>query len=68
MSLKVHYDPDVDVLYIAREGEEEEVLEVYPGLNLEKDSAGELIGVEILEASKLLGGVVGPLMRKAASS
>ncbi len=68
MSLKVHYDPDVDVLYIAREGEEEEVLEVYPGLNLEKDSAGELIGVEILEASKLLSGVVGPMMKKAASS
>ena len=68
MSPKVHYDPDVDVLYIAREGEEEEAVEVYPGLNLEKDSAGDLIGVEILRASKLLGEVIEPLMRKAASS
>ena len=53
MSLKVRYDPEVDVLYIAKEGEEEEAIEVYPGLNLEKDSAGDLIGVEILRASKI---------------
>ncbi len=67
MSLKVHYDPEVDVLYIARAGKEEEVVEVYPGLNLEKDASGELIGVEILQASKLLKEVIDPLRRKVAS-
>ena len=30
MKLKVRYDPDVDVLYIAKEGEEQEAIEVYP--------------------------------------
>jgi uncharacterized protein YuzE len=67
MSLKVHYDPEVDVLYIARAGKEEEVVEVYPGLNLEMDAKGETIGVEILRASKLLGQVLEPLRSKASS-
>ena len=42
----MRYDPDVDVLYMAKEGEEEEVIGVYAGLNVEKDSAGDLIGVD----------------------
>jgi uncharacterized protein YuzE len=67
MRLKVHYDPEVDVLYIARAGEEEEVVEVYPGLSLEKDASGELIGVEILQASEILKEVIDPLRRKVAS-
>ncbi len=67
MSLKVHYDPEVDVLYLARAGQEEEVVEVYPGLNLELDASGELIGVEILKASRLLKEVIGPLMEKAST-
>ncbi|PKB72655.1 MAG: hypothetical protein BZY75_05770 [SAR202 cluster bacterium Io17-Chloro-G7] len=67
MNLKVHYDPDVDVLYLARPGQEEEVVEVYPGLNLELDVSGELIGVEILKASRLLKEVIGPLMQKAST-
>ena len=67
MSLKVHYVSEVDVLYLAREGEEEDVVEVYPGLNLEVNASGELIGVEILQASHLLKSVIGPLMQKASS-
>jgi uncharacterized protein YuzE len=67
MNLKVHYDAEVDVLYLAREGQEEEVVEAYPGLNLELDANGELIGVEILQASLLLKEVIEPLMHKAAS-
>ena len=67
MSLKVHYDSEVDVLYLARESEEENVVEVYPGLNLEVNASGELIGVEILQASLLLKNVIGPLMQKASS-
>ena len=67
MGLKVHYDSEVDVLYLAREGEEEDVVEVYPGLNLEVNASGELIGVEILQTSHLLKSVIGPLMQKASS-
>ncbi len=64
MSLKVRYDSEVDVLYLAREGKEEEVIEVYPGVNLEMNAEGELIGVEILQASQLLKGVIEPIRSK----
>ena len=67
MSLKVHYDAEVDVLYLAGDGQEEEVVEVYPGLNLEIGAGGELIGVEILGASHLLKEVLAPLVEKASS-
>ena len=67
MNLKVHYDAEVDVLYLAREGQEEAVVEIYPGLNLEMGAGGELIGVEILGASHLLKEVLAPLVEKASS-
>lgn len=57
-NLKAFYDEEVDVLYIAREGVEEEVVEVSPWINLEMDSNREIIGMEILEASKLLRNVM----------
>ncbi len=65
MNLKVHYDEEADVLYLAGEGQEEQVIEVQPGVNLELDSNGELIGVEILGASRLLKGVIEPLRGRA---
>jgi uncharacterized protein YuzE len=68
MSLKVHYDSEEDILYLAQEGLEEEVVEVYPGFNLELDKDGNLLGVEILDASRLLNQVIGPLMERASSS
>jgi len=66
MSLKVIYDSQVDVLYLDKEGQEEKVVEIYPGVNLEMDADGELIGGEILQASKMLKEVIGPLMLKVA--
>jgi len=48
---KIFYDEVEDILYLAREGEEEEVLEVSPGVNIELDASGKLIGVEIFKAS-----------------
>lgn len=48
---KIFYDEVEDILYLAREGEEEEVLEVSPGVNMELDASGKLIGVEIFRAS-----------------
>ena len=51
----VNYDPKSDVLYIvAREGEEEEFVEIAPGINMELDNEGRVIGIEILNASEFL--------------
>lgn len=33
--LNVFYDQDKDILYIAKDGKEEEFIEIYPGVNIE---------------------------------
>jgi uncharacterized protein YuzE len=68
MNLQVHYDSELDILYLAREGLEEKVVEVSPGLNLEFDAQGELLGVEILNASNLMKQVIEPLHAKALAA
>ena len=50
---KVFYDEKEDVLYLAKEGQEEEVVELGPGVNVELDNSGNLIGVEVFNASIL---------------
>ena len=60
----VHYDAKEDVLYLAKEGQEEEVIEVAPGVNLEFDASGKLIGVELFQASHILKDVLKPMERK----
>ena len=62
--LMVSYDREADVLYIARKDLEEETIEISPGFNLELDEKGVVIGVEILEASKVLKGVISQLTQK----
>ena len=50
--MKVTYDPEVDVLRIVfRDGSIEESDEDKPGVILDYDAAGEVIGMEILNAS-----------------
>ena len=68
MKLNVNYDKEADILYLSREGEEEVVEEIYPGINLELDKGGEIIGVEILNASTLLKDTLRPLQEKATKS
>jgi len=52
---KVHYDKKHDVLYIViKEGVEEEFVEIAEGIILELDSKGNIIGIEIFGASKLM--------------
>ncbi len=68
MNLEAHYDPEIDVLYLARNGKEDQVVEVAPGLNLEYDASGELLGVEILNASRLMKGIIEPLHEKAIAA
>ena len=63
-NFKVLYDDKEDILYLAREGGEAEVVELAPGVNVELDSSGELIGIELFNASDLLKGVIKPLEKK----
>ena len=61
----VNYDSSTDVLYlVTQEGVEAEFREVIPGVNVELDKEGQVIGVEILEASRVLKNVLEPLYRK----
>ena len=61
----VKYDSASDVLYIAtRKGVEEEFAEVAPGVNVELDRKGNVLGVEILRASRTLSGFVRSLARR----
>ncbi len=51
----VHYDAKSDVLYLgAKKGLEEEYVEVAPGIGIELDDRGKVIGVEILNASRVM--------------
>ena len=53
---KISYDKKADVLYfLLKEGSEEQYKEIAPGVGLELDKKGDLLGVEILNASKVLG-------------
>lgn len=57
---KVYYDKKTDVLWIlVKSGPEEEHKEVAPGISVELDKNGELLGIEILDASKVLGHKLG---------
>lgn len=50
---KYYYDKKSDSLYILiKEGEEEGFEEIAPGINLELNKNNEIIGVEILNASR----------------
>lgn len=51
----INYDSESDILYIfAKEGEEENFIEIAPGINIEFDEKGEVIGIEIFNASEIL--------------
>jgi uncharacterized protein YuzE len=60
---KVFYDDEEDILYLAKEGQEVEVVELSPGVNMELDSNGNLIGVELFKASHMFKNVL-KLMEK----
>jgi uncharacterized protein YuzE len=61
---KVFYDEEEDILYLAKEGEEAEVVEISPGVNMELDSKGKLIGVELFKASYMFKNVLKPMEKK----
>ena len=55
MNLKLRYDAEFDILHWGGEGVEDAAVEIYPGVTLELDAAGDIIGVEVVNAGKLLG-------------
>ena len=53
---KINYDSKNDVFYqVVKEGYEDKHEEVAPGVFVELDKKGQLIGIEILNASKNIG-------------
>lgn len=55
--MRIRYDPGVDILYIRlREGSIEESDEITPEIIADYDKSGKLMGLEILDASEVLGG------------
>jgi len=61
---KVFYDDEEDILYLAKKGEEAEVVELSPGVNMELDSNGNLIGVEVFKASHMFKDVLKSMGKK----
>ena len=55
MTLKLRYDAEFDILHWGGEGVEDAAVEIYPGVTLELDAAGDIIGVEVVNAGQLLG-------------
>lgn len=52
---KIFYDKKSDVLwFLIKSGVEEEHHEVVPGISVELGKKGELLGIEILNASKVI--------------
>ena len=52
---KYNYDKKSDSLFIyLEEGEEDRFEEIAPGINIEFNEKGKIIGVEILKASRFL--------------
>ena len=53
MRNRYHYDARSDSLYIhIKDGQEDSFEEIVPGINVEFDAGKELIGIEILNASR----------------
>jgi uncharacterized protein YuzE len=51
--MKVHYDDEVDALYLELGNESPEgVVEISEGVNLDTTANGRIVGIEILDASK----------------
>lgn len=55
MTLKLRYDAEFDILHWGIKGVEDAAVEIYPGVTLELDAAGDIIGVEVVNAEQILG-------------
>ena len=51
--MKVHYDKEVDALYIELSNQKPDgVVEIAEGVNIDTTTDGKLLGIEIINASK----------------
>lgn len=66
MNLKLRYDAEFDILHLGTAGVEDAAVEIYPGVTLELDAAGAIIGVEMVNAGRLLGPDLAPARQAAA--
>ncbi|MFH1289855.1 MAG: DUF2283 domain-containing protein [Nanoarchaeota archaeon] len=58
MDKKYNYDKESDSLFInIKDGEEESFEEIAPGINIELNENNEVIGIEVLKASRFLKGL-----------
>ena len=65
MNKKYNYDKKSDSLYIhLKDGEEEIFEEVVPGINIEFDENNDIIGIEILKASRFSDNLRKPMAVK----
>ncbi|MBI2431187.1 MAG: DUF2283 domain-containing protein [Candidatus Levybacteria bacterium] len=56
---KVYYDKESDILwFLVKSGPEVEYKEIAPGISVELGESGELLGIEILNASKVLNPIL----------
>lgn len=56
MNEKYNYDKESDSLFIyLKKGPEETFEEIAPGINIELNKKGEMIGIEILNVSRFIG-------------
>jgi uncharacterized protein YuzE len=67
-AFEVFYDEKEDILYLAKEGLEHEIVELSPGVNVELDEKGNLIGIELFNASTLLKDVINPIVKKVKAA
>jgi uncharacterized protein YuzE len=61
---KVFYDEEQDILYFGKEGKEEESVELAPGVNVELDKAGQVIGLEVFNAASRFREVIKPMEQR----
>jgi uncharacterized protein YuzE len=56
--MKIEYDPERDLLYIyfaEAETKAAQTITITPGVYADFDKKGKLIGIEVIEASKIMG-------------
>jgi uncharacterized protein YuzE len=65
---KVFYDEEQDVLYFGKEGQEEESVELAPGVNVELDKSGQVIGLEVFNAASRFREVIKPMEQRIGAA
>jgi uncharacterized protein YuzE len=62
MNKRYNYDEKSDSLYIhVKDGEEEKFEEIVPGINIELDKNNDIIGIEVLKATRFSQSLKSPV-------